>query len=90
MVRNIEGTPFSLEYFQDSGIHYVAINSSGNFWDHREFDSEADALAFMADPFKDDRAKNRNAEKREAVRDAVQTAHFAHGMTREGGARRTA
>lgn len=58
----IAGTPITLEAYQDFGIFYAEIWFGSKFWDAREFGTEAEQLAFIADPFKGERPKPRKVE----------------------------
>jgi len=64
----IEGTPFTLEYIPAYGVHTVSIYAGGTFWDWRDFPTEAEARAFIADPFKTERQQAEQLAAREAAR----------------------
>ena len=70
----IKGTPFTLEHTQYDSKHIVSIYADGNFWDWREFNFEAEAMAFLADPFKTERQQAQQREAREAARIALEDA----------------
>ena len=57
MRRFLEGTSVELETFRDSGIFYVAIHFGGDFWDHREFATEAEQMHFYNNPTLSERPK---------------------------------
>lgn len=90
MERTIPGTPFSLEAFQDSGIFYVSINLAGNFWDHREFSSEAEQMAFFSDPFTREREAAKRGEALRRKRAIAEVPYYAWDYVRVSTGRRIA
>lgn len=90
MKRTIPGTPFSLEAFQDSGIFYVSIEIDGEFWDHREFSSEAEQMAFFSDPFAREREAAARGEALARKRAIAEAPYYARDYVRVSTGRRIA
>lgn len=80
--RIIEGAAIRLEYVGTPEEHFISIYMNGDLWDWHSFQTEEEARAFMADPFKEQRAKNEDRHLREMKQEAEAIGYYASDYTR--------
>ena len=78
----IPGTTVRLDYVACAEEHTVSIYMNGTLWDWRTFESESGARAFMADPFKEQRATNEARADLTARREAESVGYYAADYVR--------